>query len=850
MIARAVAQLVGLCIRFAWQTIAIGTLLVIGSAFYIGTHFSIHADVNELIAANLPWKQRAASYAKDFPDRGIVVVLDAPTAELADDAADKLTAALRSQQRFFTAVSAPQGGSFFAQNGLLYLPTEEVARLTRGLANSKPFLGVLASDPSLRGVLGSLAAGLSGVEQEQLKLEDLSRPMNMASDTLANVLAGQPASFSWRTLASGKTPSAADLRRFIEIEPVLNYDKLEPGRAASDAIRKTASDLRLAEDDHVQLHMTGQVVINDSEFATIKNSLWDNLIGLAAVVVILFLALRSGRLMLAVFISVGVGLALSTALGLLLVGALNVISVAFFALFTGLSVDFAIQFSVRYRAERWKDADLHAALRNAALAVGKPLALAAAATALGFASFLPTSYRGLSELGEIAGAGMIVAFIVSVTLLPALLSVLNPPGEAHSVGFTFLAPLDAFLLRHRMKIVVGTIAVVALVSPVLAFLPFDLDPLHLRSSSADSVATYLKLQKDPEIGANAIDVEAPDLGRADALAKRIASLPEVAQVKTLSGFIPGDEDQKIELIRKAASALGPVLNPAEAKPKPSDQDDIYALTATVGRLNAIAGEGADGAAAAAHRLSGLLATLAKSDAAARERVRSAFVVPLDLALAQLREELKPRRVTIASLPSDISRAWQTPDGRARIEVLPKGDAENTQTLRAFARAVLTIAPQATGPGIILYESANTVLSAFLEAGLLAFAAIAILLWIVLRRLSDVVLTLVPLMVAALVTLELCSIFRMPLNFANIIALPLLLGVGVAFKIYYVEAWRSGKTNLMQSSLTRAIFFSALTTATAFGSLWLSPDPGMSSMGKLMALALVSTLRRQFSFSRL
>ncbi len=110
-----------------------------------------------------------------------------------------------------------------------------------------------------------------------------------------------------------------------------------------------------------------------------------------------------------------------------------------------------------------------------------------------------------------------------------------------------------------------------------------------------------------------------------------------------------------------------------------------------------------------------------------------------------------------------------------------------------------------------------------------------------RRFGDVLLTLVPLLLAGVVTLELCVLIGLPLNFANIIALPLLLGVGVAFKIYYIMAWRAGITNLLQSSLTRAVFFSAMTTATAFGSLWMSNHPGTSSMGKLLALSLICTL---------
>jgi uncharacterized protein len=143
--------------------------------------------------------------------------------------------------------------------------------------------------------------------------------------------------------------------------------------------------------------------------------------------------------------------------------------------------------------------------------------------------------------------------------------------------------------------------------------------------------------------------------------------------------------------------------------------------------------------------------------------------------------------------------------------------------------------------VSILESGKTIVGAFVHAGIFALVSIAILLWIVLRRLGDVLLTLVPLLLAGLVTLEVCVLIGLPLNFANIIALPLLLGVGVAFKIYYIMAWRAGQTDLLQSSLTRAVIWSALTTATAFGSLWLSSHPGTSSMGKLLALSLASTM---------
>jgi hypothetical protein len=222
-------------------------------------------------------------------------------------------------------------------------------------------------------------------------------------------------------------------------------------------------------------------------------------------------------------------------------------------------------------------------------------------------------------------------------------------------------------------------------------------------------------------------------------------------------------------------------------------------------------------------------------------VETAFVEPLRYALNRFAEELHPERITTQNIPSDVARDWVAPDGRARVQALPKGDPDDTEVLRKFASAVLRVEPNATGFTILVYEARNTVLTAFMQAGVFALAAIALLLWIALRRFGDVLLTLIPLVVAGLVTLELCALIGLPLNFADILALPLLLGVGVAFKIYYIMAWRTGRTSLLQSSLTSAVIFSAMTSATAFGSLWLSSQPGISSMGKLMALALVCTM---------
>ena len=614
MVSAPIVRVVGLSARRPWLVVALVLALALVSAVYAKRHFAIKTDVNELISHDVPWAKNALEYMKHFPQWGIIVVIDAPTPEATEQATAKLADALKARSDQFQAVSQPGGGPFFARNGLLFLPRDEVAQATDGITRADPLIGTLAADPSLRGVLDALFLALTGVQRGDLKLDDMTRVLTAGADTAEDVVAGRPASFSWRNLASGKPSNPNDVGRFLLVAPMLDFTALQPGHAATEAIARIVAELGLARDYQAQVRLTGRIPMEDDEFGTIKhNAELNAALTLLAVLIILWLALHSFRIILACAISLFAGLAISAAAGLALVGAFNVISVAFFVLFVGLGVDFGIQFSVRYRAERHDYPDLRAALRSAALKAGGPLALAAIATAVGFASFLPTAYRGLSELGQIAGMGMLIAFATSITLLPALLSILNPPAEPHPMGFAALAPVDRFLERHRIAVVASTAAVVLLASPLLLFLPFDFNPLHLRSDKVASVATYLELAKDPRAGAGAIDILEPSLAAADATARRVAALPQVAKATTLSDLVPADQDEKIKLIAAADQAIDPSLNPDKVEPAPNDQEMVEALVTAAAQLAKVAGDNTGPGSDAARQLGGLLTRLARSE---------------------------------------------------------------------------------------------------------------------------------------------------------------------------------------------------------------------------------------------
>jgi hopanoid biosynthesis associated RND transporter like protein HpnN len=842
-----IVHLVAWSVRRAVWVIALAVALAALCGVYVVQHFKINTDISGLVENDAQWSALGDAIDRAFPqrDQALLVVVEADAPEFADAAANRLAAALRQNSNEFSAVSQPAGGAFFEHNGLLFLPTETVLSTTGQLVQARPLVNQLARDPSVTGLASTLTTTLLlPLQIGQVKLPQMADLLDSAAITVDQVLAGKPAAFSWRGLVD-KDSAAKPAFAFVTVKPVLNFAALKASANASEAIRETAASLHLDTDYGARVRLTGQQPLADEEFSSVQEGAAVNgALTALVVLVILWLALRSGKLIAAVLVTLVIGLAITAALGLMMIGSLNMLSVAFMVLFVGLGVDFGVQFGVKYREERFQDDRLDAALLKTARLIGVPLTLAVVAVAESFFSFLPTAYKGLSELGQIAGVGMFVAYLANMTVLPALITVFKPRGEAGSPGFAFLAPVDKWLAEHRNQVLITTLVVVLGATPLLLHLRFDFNPLHLKDPHTESMATLIALKNSPVISINNVSVLASSLEEADKVAAKLAKLPEVGRATTLSSLIPDDQQQKLMLISSAAQQLLPALTQAPAAPV-TDAVRVETLKRAANQLSLAADDHPGPGAAQAKHLSESLMKLANADAATRERAERAFGATLKLALAQLANLLQPTQITRESLPPEMVRDWVAPTGEALVDIAPRVppgvDPSDDRMLSRFAHAVKAAEPRAIGGPISILHSANVIILAFLQAAAWSVLLITALLWITLRNFGDVLRTLIPLLVSALVTLELSVVFGIQLNFANIIALPLMLGVGVAFKIYFVMAWRDGQTGLLQSSLTHAVLFSAATTATAFGSLWLSHHPGTSSMGKLLALSLFCTL---------
>jgi uncharacterized protein len=834
--------------RHALIVLLAGLALAAFSAIYAASHLSVTTDTDVMFAPNLPWRQRAAEFSKDFPQFRdlLVAVIDAREPEEAETTAAALADALAADHVHFNSVRRPDASPFLRKEGLLFLDTKALTDLMDHTVDAQPFLGQLVADPTARGLFSALSLLGMGASKGDVDLSPYLGSLEAFHQSMADVLSGHPRPLSWQSLLGGGLNDLAPKYKFVLVQPKLDYGALQPGGEATNAMRAVIAGLEFVKSGVARVRITGQVALADEEFATVVEGAVVGLVGSVVLITLwLFLAVKTWRLIAPILATLGLGLMLTLLFAAVAVGTLNLVSVGFGILFVGIAVDFAIQFSVRYRERRFEYPDPAEAMRQNGLRTGLQILVASVATSAGFLGFVPTDFSGVAELGLIAGIGMLIAFLCTMAFLPAVITLCRPPGEEAVVGFAWLAPFDPMMARHRRPILVVFIVLAALALAVSPRLEFDSDPLHTKNPDTEAMRTLYDLMDDPLTNPYSIDILAPSVADADALKPKLAKLPTVSKVIDVDSFVPDDQQTKLAIIADADSILAPTLvaRAASAPIKP-DEVRLAAKTAFAQIEPALAKLPKD------HPLGAIAGDLRQLMAAADPvllETNDMLTRFLPDQLDSLRTALTAAPVTLASIPPEVSRDWLLPDGRARVQVMSTPQVRSSQGLHEFVAQVTAVAPDAGGSAVTIEATSETIVGAFRSAAIIAVVAITVILFLALHRVLDVGLVLAPLILSALLTLLVTVLLRLPLNFANIIALPLLLGVGVSFNIYFVMNWRAGRHAVLGSATARAIIFSALTTGTAFGSLALSAHPGTASMGRLLLISLACTLAASLVF---
>ncbi|MBO6086606.1 MAG: MMPL family transporter [Acetobacter sp.] len=844
-----IARFIVFCARYAWAVVLL-FLVLSGVGIYAGmTRLDVTTDTSKMLSPTLPWKQRSDEMGRLFPQKEnlLIAVVDADLPEVGEETARQLAHILSADHKDFEFVHQPDASPYLVRNGLMFLEVPALSKVLDDTITAQPFLASLAQDPSARGLFKALSLIAQGVDQGQ-DISAFNAPLVGFANALEKSADGHGYFVSWERLLGGKLTDLGGRYRFVVTKPKLDYGSFQPGGAAAAAMRQAISTLPFVRTGHAKVYITGQVQIDDEEFATVAKGMVAGLIGsLVLVTLWLTLAVKTWRVIFPIVVTLVVGLLLTTGFAAFAVGTLNLISVAFAVLFVGIAVDFAIQFSVRFRAQElpFSQENIFKALQRTGDATGKQILVAALATSAGFLAFTPTAFLGVAQLGLIAGVGMIIAFICTASLLPALLRICQATFNCPDMGFAFMRPVDIGVRNYRKWILLffGVLALSGLL--LIPFLRFDGDPLHTKNPNSEGMRTLMKLINNPQTSPYSAELLTPSLADAKKAAQRFSVLPDVSDVMWLGSFVPTQQPEKLAIIQDAATMLlptlmvyKPALPPNVAQLRASAKASAMALGRVLNKLPK---------QSPLRRIQRALLRLSQAQDAVLIAANTDLVKFLPMELNRLRLMLQAQPVTMKDVPPVLANDYLLPDGRALVEVYPKGVIKNSDSLDAFVTSLQKIAPTIAGSAVDIVESAHSIVLAFEQAVAAAVVMIAVILFLMLRRVLDMSLVLAPLLLSALMTIILIVVIPETLNFANIISLPLLLGVGVSFNIYFVMNWRDGLRYPLASPTARAVLFSALTTGTAFGSLALSHHPGTASMGRLLLLSLGCTLVATLAF---
>ncbi len=847
-------------LRYPYAVLFLVTLLAGLSLLYSYQHLSINTDTAELIAPDAPFQQNRRKFEKAFSQdmHTLLLVVESDTPELTKSATKRLGRLLSTDKASFDSVYIPNENDFFHKNGLLFLDPQDLQTISANLAQAQPFIGRIWEEPNLSGFLAILKDALKPENTDQTVPIDLSALIDKVSRALHKSVNGENSLLSWEELIAEKKISHSSPKNgFIIVLPKFDYAKIRPAENAIESIRKKVAEIQDPNLPTVKVWVTGEVGLEDDELLGMSAGTFTaTILSIVLVAFILLVAYRSVVLSLATFVTIGLGMLFCAAFAAFSVQKLNLISVAFAVSNIGLGVEYAIHFCLRYRDNLLHHINKEHALRSTLTSTGSSLLLCAGTTAIGLYAFIPTNYKGVSELGLLAGTSLFICLLITLIVLPALLKVapafvsttISDKPKTRPGIFTLLAEkIAAFTLHFAKFIALATLALAAISVALVFKVQTDFNPINLRDPNTESVIAFKNLMKDKETSPMTLTVLTRNEQETKTLQQKLAKVDSVDKSISLYDFMPSEQEDKLAIIEDMAMVLG-----SQAQIFPSLQPDTDPVPAINNLINSI--DEALPQKTNAHELEVLqafkkelqdilLELAARQEPNRRqfiEKIQTTLIGTLPHAMNELYESFNAKEITLADIPMDVKERWLSKDGWYRIQIFPKKDLNNLADLREFITDVQAIEPDTTDLPIMYWESMKEVIAAFQQAIVIALITITILLFAIRRNFTDTILVMVPLILSGLFTMASTVLTGTPINFANIIALPLLLGLGVDNGIHMVEKLRhsvSEEQNIYQSSTARAMFYGALTTASSFAGLAFSPHQGIASMGLIITMGI-------------
>ncbi|TAK61453.1 MAG: hopanoid biosynthesis-associated RND transporter HpnN [Methylobacter sp.] len=843
--------------RCPWTLLLLSLLLCGATLHYTLKNLEINTNTAEMLSPNLPFQQNQAHFNQAFPEDAttIIFAVEAETPEETSLAAGKLAEQLSKANDRFDSAYIPTDNAFFRQQALLYLDQNDLDHYAKKLTDAQPFIGHLAQNYHLEGLFGIIGQALN--RHDNALPMDLNPILIAIDDVLKNQLYGQSHYLSWQNILSENKPNndkSADaqpqLNRTIVIaKPKMHFNEMLPADVALSAAREI-SHAMMAENPSLKIRMTGETALEHEELESVtKGATFSGLLSLILVFGVQWIGLRSVRLLITTYIVLVMGLIFTAGFAAITVGHLNVISIAFASLYIGLGVDYAVHICLHYREGKADGLSNSEAILISIRDVGSSLFLCALATAIGFFAFIPTDYAGVSELGVISGGGIFIGLIISLTVLPALFCVF-PVDNAKPIR----SPLTpAFIITFPFRFSTGIKIVSILLGIgacfVLTDLTFDYNPINLRDPNSESVVTIKELLTSKTDSPFALTALASSLEAAGKITSQLAQQPSVHESITLASFVAKDQDEKLATIEDLNLMLGGQLKNFDNTLDTANQRD--ALVKFNEELKkAIIEKSPNVSEQTLQQLQQRIETFiqradgAQTPAAGYIQLEKNILGLLPFTIERLRTSLTAIPFGLDDLPLEIRSHWISATGLYRVLIMPEKDQNKPDNLKEFVTEVQTVDSNVSGLPIINQAGGDAIVKAFIKAFSGAFVAIVVLLLLMYRSIRKTLLIIMPLLLAAMLTGATNVLLDNPFNFANIIALPLLLGMGIDSSILIMHRHHSCSCedeNLLQSSTTRGIIFSSITTLCSFSSLAFTAHQGMASMGLVLAIGLTFTV---------
>jgi hopanoid biosynthesis associated RND transporter like protein HpnN len=863
---------------FFWPQI----VLFLACLVYTKMCLGFDTERSSLVGAERRYHRNYQEFRKDFHHvDDMAVVVESEDAEKNRQFVERLGAKLEAETNLFAGVFFKGDLKMMGSKALLFVPVEDLRAMQQRLKDYRPFIQKFTAASNLVTLVDLVNTGFRTATREENAenkslmeaLPALERIMRQAEAGLAR--RGEPPSPGVNALFGAQRE--ADQRAYItfndgRIYLVTAQARTRPQKgAAVDRLNQLVEETRV-EVPGVNVGITGEPVLeHDEMIQTQRDSTWASVLSLVLCALIFVYGYHeSGRPLKAVMcLVVGIGYTLGFAT--LAIGQLNILTTSFVPILIGLAIDFGVHLITRYEEELRHGHTEHESLKTAMMFTGQGIFTGAFTTAGGFLAMGLTDFRGIREMGIICGGGLLICLVPMLTLLPVLLLRGRQNKLDHDLGESLdrRARIEQVWLRRPVRVILLTFALCAVAVSQFGKVNFDYNLLNLQSKGLPAVVWERKLIANTTNTAIYGMVLATNLDQAPGLEKRILQLACVDRVQSLSRFLTENQDDQLALVGEIKRDLAGLEFPApDARTFGTNALDELSrsLWALQGYCDLALEEIRDREPELRLKLTALrdaIGTLRVKMHAGNLDVNGARLGAFQRALftdlqqtfATIVQQDNQSRLRVEDLPDSLRNRFVGASGRHLLMVYPKRDlwqrenqAEFVGALRQALDPLDTNSPVITGAPVQLYEYTGLLRSSCEEAALYSLAAISLLTLIHFRSLTSIVLALLPVAIGSIWLGGFMGLLSIPFNPANILILPLVIGIGVTNGIHILNRFaEEHNPGILGKSTGKAVLISGLTTIAGFGSLMIAKHQGIASLGYVMAIGTATCMMAGLTF---